>query len=288
MKKIIERLLIFFIGIPLVSALVLLLPQKFNLALNLAIIFFSGMGAVELSSMLEKKLIHIPKAESFILGALAPLAITLNISFGLPQWIIPAVIMTGTGWSLISRVFSRKAEIEFITNHINGCFSVIIYPGFFICWIVFMSGWGNPSAMLLFLFITFGNDSIAWLFGTLFGANNRGIIIVSPNKSIAGFIGGILGSILVAAAAVFAFSARFPFYYETPLSSMILIAVIIGFCTGIAASLGDLAESAIKRSCDFKDSGNFMLGRGGVLDSIDSIAVAAPVFFLLFSKFLNV
>jgi len=288
MKKIIERLLVFFIGIPLVSALVLLLPHYCNLALNLAVIFFTGMGAVELSSMLEKKLIHIPKAESFILGSLTPLAITLNISFGMPQWIIPVVIMTGAGWSLMSRVFSRKAEIEFITNYIIGCFSVLLYPGFFICWIVFMSGWGNPSAILLFLFITFGNDSIAWLFGTLFGANNRGIITVSPNKSIAGFIGGIFGSILVAIAAVLVFSSHFPFHDDTPLSSMILIAVVIGFCTGIAASLGDLAESAIKRSCDFKDSGNFMLGRGGVLDSIDSIAVAAPVFFLLFSNLFNV
>ena len=288
MKKLTERLLIFIIGIPLVSSLVLLLPHNFNLALNIAVIFFSGMGAVELSSMLEKKLIHIPKAESFILGALAPLSLTLYISFGLPQWIIPAVIMTGAGWSLISRVFSRKAEIEFITNYIIGCFSLLIYPGFFICWIIFMSGWGNPPAILLFLFITFGSDSIAWLFGTLFGENNRGIIVVSPNKSIAGFIGGAFGSLLVSVAAVFIFSTHFPFPYEIPLSSMILITLIIGLCTGIAASLGDLAESAIKRSCDFKDSGNFMLGRGGVLDSIDSIAVAAPVFFILFNYFFNV
>ncbi|MCL2214568.1 MAG: phosphatidate cytidylyltransferase [Treponema sp.] len=287
MKKIIERLLVFFIGIPLVSALVLLLPYKFNLALNMAVIFFSGMGALELSSMLEKKLIHIPKAESFILGALAPFAVTLHISFGLPQWIIPAVIMSGAGWSLISRVFSRKAEIEFITNYIIGCFSVLIYPGFFICWIVFMSGWGNPPAILLFLFITFGNDSIAWLFGTLFGANNRGIIIVSPNKSIAGFIGGIFGSLIISIGAILLFTSVFPLT-DTSLPNLIHTAVIIGICTGIAASLGDLAESAIKRSCDFKDSGNFMLGRGGVLDSIDSIAVAAPVFFLLFSKLLNV
>ncbi|MCL2758671.1 MAG: phosphatidate cytidylyltransferase [Treponema sp.] len=289
MKKLIERLLIFFIGIPAVFALVLFLPYYSNLALNLVVIFFSGIGAVEFSSMLEKKNIRISKIESFILGALAPLAVTLNISFGLPEWIVPAIIMAGAGWSLVSRVFSRVTELDNITNQITGGFALLLYPGFFMCWLVYMSGWGNPSAILLFLLITFGNDSIAWLFGTLFGANNRGIIAVSPNKSIAGFIGGLLGSLIVAIGAVFVFPHIFPICTEcTPFIYLLIYASFIGFCAGIAAMLGDLAESAIKRSCDFVDSGNFILGRGGVLDSIDSIAFAAPMFYLLFSFFFNV
>jgi len=285
MKKIIERLLIFIIGIPVIFIIVIYLPFYNNLALNLVIIFFSGIGAVEFSSMLRKKNILIPKVESFILGALAPAAVTLYVSFNLSIQIIPVIIMTGALWALMSRIFSRSAQIESITNNIIGLFSLLIYPGAFMCWAAFMGGWGNPAAILLFLFITFGNDSIAWLFGTLFGASNRGIIIVSPNKSVAGFAGGLTGSVLVAAGAFLFFPGVFPFPGETQTASVILKAVITGLCTGIAASLGDLAESAIKRSCDFKDSGNFMLGRGGALDSIDSIAAAAPVFCLLYSIF---
>jgi phosphatidate cytidylyltransferase len=149
-----------------------------------------------------------------------------------------------------------------------------------------MSWWENPAATLLFLFITFGNDSTAWLCGNLFGTNNRGIIPVSPNKSVAGFIGGTLGAIIVAVGAAILFPQIFIYLnFKIPFLKLVIMAAILGFCTGIAASLGDLAESAIKRSCDFKDSGNFMLGRGGVLDSIDSIAVAAPVYFLLFDIF---
>ena len=285
MKKLIERLLVFFIGVPLVILLVLYLPFKNNLALNLAVIFFSAAGAFEFSAMLEKKIIKISRAESLLLGASAPLAATLYINFGLQAWIIPVIVTACFLWALISGIFSRLCGIETILNKIVSRFSLLIYPGFFMCALVFMGSWKNPAAVLLFLFITFANDSIAWLSGTLFGANNRGIIAVSPNKSIAGFIGGLTGSVLVAACAVILFPKILPFSPVTPLSGMLFIAVIISLCTGIAASLGDLAESAIKRSCEFKDSGNLMLGRGGVLDSIDSIAVAAPVFFLLYSLF---
>jgi len=288
MKKLIERLLIFFIGTPAIVALVLFLPWFNNLALNIAAIFFSAMGAVELSAMLEKKHIRVSKIESFILGALAPLAITLHVSFNLPLWIVSVVIMSGAGLSLLSGIFSRPSEFEIGLNKIIGCFSMLVYPGFFMYWLIKMNIWQNSFAILLFLLTAVASDSIAWLFGTLFGANNRGLIAVSPNKSIAGFIGGIIGPILVAAAAVFVVFPNninvFPInaFYDMPVSTMLFTAIIIGFCTGIAAMAGDLAESAIKRSCDFKDSGNFMLGRGGVLDSIDSIIVAAPVFYLLY------
>jgi len=301
MKKIIERLLVFFIGIPAIFGLILLLPHFNNLALNLVVVFFSTLGAVEFSAMLEKKNIKISKVESCILGALIPLSLTLVISAGLSVWIVIIAIIAAMIWALVSRIFSRKTEIETIANKVIGCFSLLIYPGFFMGFIVLMSGWGNPAATLLFLLITFANDSLAWLFGTLFGANNKGIIMVSPNKSIAGFLGGIFGSIIITICAVYFFPAVFTVkglmlaellnnqhFFSSILTRQIFVPVIIlSLCTGIAAILGDLAESAMKRSCDFKDSGNFMLGRGGVLDSIDSIAVAAPVFFLLFIYFFN-
>jgi len=283
-KKTIERLLIFFIGLPAVIGIVICLPYYHNLVMNIVVIFFSGIGAVEFSSMLAKKNIINHKIESFILGALAPIAITVHISFDLPQWIVFAIIMSGAGWVLLSRIFSRSTQIETITNQIVGGFSLIVYPGYFMYWLIKMSGWGYPGVILLFLLISFGSDSAAWLFGSLFGKNNRGLIAVSPNKSIAGFLGGIFGSVLVAVLALFIFPAVFAAGKPDipPVSALLHIAIIIGSCTGLAAILGDLAESAIKRSCDFKDSGNMMLGRGGVLDSIDSIAAAAPVFYFLF------
>ena len=290
MNALLKRLLIFFIGIPAVVVLVLFLPFQKHLVLNIAVIIFSGIGAVEFSQMLEKKQLYVSKIESFILGALAPAALTLNICFNFPEWIIPLFIMTGACWALLSQAFSRLEKMETVTNHLAACLSILIYPGFFLYWIVKMTAWENSGAILLFLFISFGSDSAAWLLGNLFGANNRGIIAASPNKSIAGFIGGMAGSIIVSGAAAFLFPSVFPAHNEyANISGLLTAAILLGFITGIAAALGDLAESAIKRSCGLKDSGNLMPGRGGILDSIDSIAVASPVFYLLFNVlFINI
>ena len=288
MEKLLERLLIFFIGIPLIIALVLFLPFCRHLPLNIVIIIFSAVGSVEFSMMLEKKQLHITKKEAFLFGALAPAALTLSISFNFPGWTVPVIITAGAAWILFSRVFSGPEKIETAASHLAAGFSVLIYPGLFMYWLVKMTTWENSGVIILiFLMIVLGSDSAAWLFGNLFGANNRGIIPASPNKSIAGFIGGLAGAVIISLSSVLIV----PGIFTTRINSLsaVLAAVILGICTGIATALGDLAESAIKRSCDIKDSGKLMPGRGGVLDSIDSIAAAAPVFFILYSAlFINI
>ena len=278
MRKLIERLLVFFIGIPAVIGLVLFLPFCKHLPLNIAVVLFSAAGAVEFSSMLEKKQMHVSKIKAFILGALAPASLTLCINFNFPDWIIPIVLIAGIGSVLLPIAFSGLDRIETAASRLAAGFSVFIYPGLFMYWLIKMTAWEDSGVIILiFLMIAMGSDATAWLTGSLFGKGNRGIIPASPNKSIAGFIGGIIGSIIISGGAALIVPSVF--------HSRIFVMIIIGICTGIASTLGDLAESAIKRSCDTKDSGNLMLGRGGILDSIDSIAVAAPVFFLLYYVF---
>jgi phosphatidate cytidylyltransferase len=278
-----SRLLIFFIGVPFFFAVVFLLPFNRHLIFNILCTIYSAFTAVELSAMLEKKQMHTGKIEAFVYGALAPLAALLTVSFNFSYWIIPLIIMAGVSWVLISQIFSYSKYKETVTNNVAGSFLLIIYPALFIFWIVEMSIWENSGALFLFLIIVFLNDSTAWLTGRLFGKNNKGLFAVSPNKSIAGFVGGLFAAVVICIGAYFLFPSIF---INSPGSSVSLLPVILlGLSTGIFATLGDLAESAIKRSCDVKDSGSLMMGRGGLLDSVDSVCAAAPVFFLLYSFF---
>ena len=113
-----------------------------------------------------------------------------------------------------------------------------------------------------------------WYNQRIFGKGTRGYIAASPNKSIVGFIGGILSSI----TAAILFKVLFPNIITTSYGNL----AIIGFFTSLAAIVGDLIESVFKRSCNIKDSGNIIPGRGGVLDSIDSILIAAPIFYICY------
>ena len=114
-------------------------------------------------------------------------------------------------------------------------------------------------------------DSVAWFFGVLLGKNNKGIIKASPNKSVAGFFGGFAGTMLTGAIAHFVF----PGVFTGSLAKILVLSFFIAF----VAIIGDLVESVIKRSVEIKDSGTLIPGRGGVLDSIDSILFVAPVYY---------
>ena len=124
--------------------------------------------------------------------------------------------------------------------------------------------------------MTFACDSIAWFFGILFGKNNRGLIKASPKKSIAGFIGGFAGSLCIGFIVYFLFKE-----FRNFLPQLIIISLL----TAAAAIIGDIVESILKRAADIKDSGKIILGRGGILDSMDSLLFAIPVFYISY-KFL--
>jgi phosphatidate cytidylyltransferase len=274
-KKIFHRLLIFTLGLPLVAGLVLFLPYQNHLALNIAVILFSALGAREFAAILGKKGITVHPVEAAILGALAPAAATLNYLEG---GISVIILGLGAFWLLASRVFRSREKLKNYTEEAATGLSVMFFPGIFMACIVRMTQLPHAEkAILAFFLIVFANDSTAWAAGMLFGGGNRGIIAASPNKSAAGFIGGIGISILLGLGAEF--GVKSVFVSSLPPS---LGGILIGLGTGIAASLGDLAESAMKRSAGLKDSGNLIPGRGGVLDCIDSLSLAAPVFYSIY------
>ena len=295
----IQRLLIFFIGIPAVAALILCLPQYNHLALNICVVIVSSIGAVEFSLMLRSKGFPVYLPEAAILGSLSPLAATLIVSLDTNNRITQSLFIIGASWVLISGIFykyppsavgvreEQKPEasappFSFVLNRLTAAFSVMIYPGLLLSWTITMSTLEHSSFVILaFIFSVMANDSLAWVTGMLFGKTNRGIFPVSQSKSIAGYVGGMAGSIGVCISMAY----FFPLVFKPDKINWLLSAILLGFFSGITVILGDLAESAIKRSSGFKDSGRFFPGRGGVLDSTDSIALTAPLFYVLYRYF---
>lgn len=124
-------------------------------------------------------------------------------------------------------------------------------------------------------------DSIAYFWGTRFGRHKLAEKI-SPNKTVEGFIAGLLGAAVLGMAAFCLLPARMFGLGDSliPFWLILMINLILVF----VAQLGDLFESYIKRICNVKDSGHLLGPLGGILDLTDSLLLAAPVAAFLFLK----
>ncbi|GAL43939.1 MULTISPECIES: phosphatidate cytidylyltransferase [Citrobacter] len=129
---------------------------------------------------------------------------------------------------------------------------------------------GKQTGALLVLFLvglTEFNDIAQYLWGKSIG-RIKVMPTVSPNKTLAGLVGGVATTTLLAALLG---------PLMTPLS--IPLSLLAGFIIGISGFCGDVVMSAIKRDIGVKDSGTLLPGHGGILDRLDSLIFTAPVFF---------
>lgn len=127
----------------------------------------------------------------------------------------------------------------------------------------------GPIPVMALLLAVWMTDVGAYAAGRLIGGPKMAPTI-SPNKTWAGLIGGIMGSM----AAFYAVSLF------TPGHENAVTLVAFGAVIAVVGQLGDLMESLLKRQAQAKDSGSVIPGHGGVLDRIDSLLLAAPVFLL--------
>jgi phosphatidate cytidylyltransferase len=126
---------------------------------------------------------------------------------------------------------------------------------------------GRDGLLLFYLLLVVQmSDVMQYVFGKLFG-KTKIAPVVSPSKTVEGFVGGGIAAMLIGAAMWWIT----PF---TPLQSAVISAVIV-----VMGFLGGLTLSAVKRSIGAKDWGVMIEGHGGMLDRMDSICFAAPVFF---------
>ncbi len=147
----------------------------------------------------------------------------------------------------------------------------LVYTGGLASFLFFIRLMPEGFYLTLFLvLVIWAGDVMAYLVGSLVGKKPLAPAI-SPKKTIEGTAGGLMGCMVVGILL----SIYFPVGNLSLLSGALL-----ALFTGVAGVLGDLVQSALKRSVNSKDSGDILPGHGGILDRFDSLLFAAPFFYI--------
>jgi phosphatidate cytidylyltransferase len=263
-----KRVLTALILAPLVLALVFLGPTWL---ITLVVAGVAMLAAWEFLALTEHR------------GAKPPKVLTLG-SIGLLfagnfQWPDETITIFGL-LSIVLLVFCTfKSPVERALADATVSVFGLFYLGLTLIPLPMLREATNGPSLLAFLFLTvWAGDSVAMYSGRMLGKRKMAPNI-SPNKTWAGAIGSILGAVAVAGILLGLSSylaqwnsVKLSFAGE-PVWYWLVLAVVVN----VAAQVGDLAESALKRSAGVKDSGTLLPGHGGILDRIDALLLAAPV-----------
>jgi phosphatidate cytidylyltransferase len=259
---------------PLLYVLIFLLPQLQHLGFCLLVILLTLAGAFETANFFKQSDIPSSRWTAPILSTTLPVAAYLA-GGGIVSDRFHLLWLYATFGIIFMEALlrSRKERLPEILPWLASSVLIIIYPGFFVSYVIRIASAKHASyALLFFLSLIFANDTLAYVTGRLIGKSLN--LALSPNKSLAGFLGGFAGTLGISALFYFVLPGLFAMSWPAVL--------LLGIAVGSSVIAGDLLESALKRSARVKDSGSIMLGRGGVLDSLDSILFSAPVFFYLY------
>lgn len=145
----------------------------------------------------------------------------------------------------------------------------IVYLSGFLSHLILIRQMVSGSALIVFLLlVVWMGDAGAYYVGKSIG-KRRLYPTVSPNKTIEGAVGGLLGSFLGGAFAKLIFLPLFSWEELLPLALLL----------GVFGQIGDLVESMLKRNAGVKDSSGLIPAHGGLFDKFDGVAFAAPIFY---------
>ncbi|MFH1452723.1 MAG: phosphatidate cytidylyltransferase [Armatimonadota bacterium] len=166
----------------------------------------------------------------------------------------------------------------YVPYFLSYLFMLRTIPGEFIVWGTEVSA--GACFVIYLIFITAFCDMGAFFVGKYLGRNKLWPQI-SPKKTIEGAVGGLICSIII--AYFMGKLLGMPVYnlFGIPVS----FSIFLGMTLAIAAQLGDLFESLLKREAGVKDSGSILAGHGGILDRFDSYFFTAPIMYILIKIF---
>jgi phosphatidate cytidylyltransferase len=256
-----QRLLTAAVGTPLLLAAVFLLPSDFFFAMIILVVEWAALEYVRIARA------WAPGAPLRALLALVPLAAVGLAAATSPAAAGPLAVLAAavavTMLVAVTVLFGRTPPTEALPAFGAFAFGV---PYFALGAVAaYRLQQLDPWLLFLGLALVFLGDTAAYYVGSNFGRHKMSPV-VSPNKSWEGAAAGLAAAVLAATAwSAWRLGA-------VPWELLALAAV-----TGVAAQLGDLAESLLKRGSGIKDSGRLLPGHGGVLDRIDALLFALPV-----------
>jgi phosphatidate cytidylyltransferase len=203
-----------------------------------------------------------------VLGGYAGLILTLiGAQLGGTAWVLAGILSTVVAALLVFFVSSARQ------NAVGG-FALtllgVVWVGGGLSYLMLVRDVPENGRLLIFtvLLTVFADDTAAFFVGRTIG-RHRLAPAISPGKSVEGFIGGTIAGVAV---------TFFALYEQDVVSTG--ESLILGLVIAVAATLGDLFESAVKRDLGVKDSGTLLGGHGGVLDRVDSLLWAGPAAYV--------
>jgi phosphatidate cytidylyltransferase len=276
-----QRIITALILAPLAIGGIFLLPLKFFMLFSAAIFLLASR---EWAGFVSKTpATFVLYLFGLILGAtlLVMPAEYLWVNAQANAYIIYGLIIAAVWWSLsliMVLTYPKSARFWKQSKFIKCIFGLLTLLPFFWSLVILRSVeihhnfyYGGQLLMFVFLLV-WAADSGAYFTGKKFGKHKLAPN-VSPGKTIEGFLGGLVSAMIVAVIGGFVFSIS---------ADKMPLFLIGSLLTIVVSALGDLSESVFKREAGLKDSGNLLPGHGGILDRIDSLTAAVPVFALIY------
>ena len=274
-----KRLLVAFIAIPIVLYFVFLREYP---VFPIFVLISSILMTLELLSIAEVKSIRTHKIITLTSIILIILSFTIatyypnefKLIFKDNFTIIIIILLISTFTTFLFETF--QAEFTKTLETVSSNILILLYCAVSMGFLILLQN-QNPFYLLFIWIITWMTDSGAYFCGKYLGKHKLNLKS-SPNKTLEGFIGGVLVSIIS--------GVLFKLIYESINTNEIFlfsypILILITFVFAIISIFGDLAESIMKRSSGIKDSKSYIPGHGGMLDVMDSIVYTAPIFYYL-------
>lgn len=273
-----KRILVGVVFIPIVFVVLFVLPPLWT---AIMVAFIGALASYELLRATGVAHHNRTYLYTSLCAALIPFGIYLTghgwqVSYAVPVALCTVLLMCALFLQAIIR-FGGEDVIPM--EHVMVClFAGAIIPAFLSCLLQLRMMGNGKFLVLLPIICAFLTDSGAYFVGMFFG-KHRGVTKVSPNKSLEGYIGGIVAG------------ALFMLLYGVVLEKVVGIIpsypvmAVYGLVGSAVTELGDLSFSLIKRQFGVKDYGDLLPGHGGMMDRFDSMVFAAPAIWVMVSMF---